>query len=119
MKLFIGTPCYGAKCFTNYVTALIATKELLQSKGIEVKMKPSIIHIHEIELLEYKIPEIKVRIKCSKGTYIRSLANDIGAALQSGGYLAGLRRTKIGKFSVEDALKIDEFDISEAEKQIA
>ena len=88
-------------------------------KGIEVEMKPSIIQIHELELLEYKMPEIKVRISCSKGTYIRSLANDIGKALNSGAYLARLRRTKIGDFNIENALKIEEFDISEAETQFA
>ena len=88
-------------------------------KGIEVEMKPAIVHIHEIELLEYALPEIKIRVKCSKGTYIRSLANDIGAALNSGAYMSGLRRTKIGDFDVENALKIDEFNISEAEKQLA
>jgi tRNA pseudouridine55 synthase len=88
-------------------------------KGIEVEMKPSIINIHEIELLEYNMPEIKIRINCSKGTYIRSLANDIGHALNSGAYLARLRRTKIGDFDVENALKIDEFNISEAETQLA
>lgn len=88
-------------------------------KGIEVEMKPSVIHIHELELIAYNMPEIQVRISCSKGTYIRSLANDIGLALNSGAYLAGLRRTKIGTFNIEDALKIDEFDISEAETQLA
>jgi len=88
-------------------------------KGIEVEMKPSVINIHELELLEYEMPDVKVRIRCSKGTYIRSLANDIGAALKSGAYLAQLRRTKIGSFDVKDALKIDEFNISEAETQLA
>jgi tRNA pseudouridine55 synthase len=79
-------------------------------KGIEMDLKPSIINIYEIEILDFKLPILKIRITCSKGTYIRSLANDIGFSLNSGAYLASLRRTKIGEFTVEDAMKIEEFD---------
>jgi tRNA pseudouridine55 synthase len=77
--------------------------------GIVVEMKPALVTIHEIELLSFDLPILKIRIKCSKGTYIRSLANDIGSALNSGAYLANLRRTKIGNFSVENAMKIEDF----------
>jgi tRNA pseudouridine55 synthase len=57
-----------------------------------------------------KLPEIDFRIKCSKGTYIRSIAFDFGEALQSGAYLAALRRTKIGDFSINSAISITDFE---------
>jgi tRNA pseudouridine55 synthase len=88
-------------------------------KGIEVEMKPVQITIHEIELLKFEMPELIIRIRCSKGTYIRSLANDIGVALNSGAYLANLQRTKIGDFSVESALKVEDFQLTEYQEQPA
>ena len=78
-------------------------------KGDEVELKPKTLVIDEIELLEYKMPEIVVRVVCSKGTYIRALARDIGEALQSGGHLTALRRTRIGDNIVEDCLQYDDF----------
>lgn len=78
-------------------------------KGDEVELKPKTLVIDEIELLEYKMPEIVVRVVCSKGTYIRALARDIGEALQSGGHLTALRRTQIGNIRVEDCLQYDNF----------
>ena len=78
-------------------------------KGDEVELKPKTLVIDEIELLEYKMPEIVVRVVCSKGTYIRALARDIGEALQSGGHLTALRRTQIGDIRVEDCLQYDDF----------
>jgi len=79
-------------------------------KGIDVEMKPSVIEIMEIEVLNYSLPELKIRVRCGKGTYIRALARDIGAKLNSGGYLVGLRRTKIGDFHVDEAMSIDDFE---------
>jgi tRNA pseudouridine55 synthase len=78
-------------------------------KGDEVELKPKTLVIDEIELLEYKMPEIVVRVVCSKGTYIRALARDIGEALNSGGHLTALRRTRIGDIIVEDCLQYDDF----------
>ena len=78
-------------------------------KGDEVELKPKTLVIDEIELLEYKMPEIVVRVVCSKGTYIRALARDIGEALQSGGHLTALRRTRIGDIIVENCLQYDDF----------
>ena len=78
-------------------------------KGDEVELKPKTLVIDEIELLEYKMPEIVVRVVCSKGTYIRALARDIGEALQSGGHLTALRRTRIGDIKVENCLQYDDF----------
>jgi tRNA pseudouridine55 synthase len=81
-------------------------------KGQEVKLKPKTLVIDEIELLECNIPDIKIRVVCSKGTYIRALARDIGEALQSGAYLTSLRRTRVGDVTVDkciDPLKFQEW----------
>jgi tRNA pseudouridine55 synthase len=68
------------------------------------------VFIHEFELLEAGVPETKFRINCSKGTYIRTLANDFGKALKSGAYLQSLRRTRIGEYHVDNAVSIQEFE---------
>lgn len=78
-------------------------------KGAEVKIKPKTLVIDEIELLEYDMPTIKIRVVCSKGTYIRALARDIGQALNSGAHLTGLQRTRIGDIRVEDCISIETF----------
>lgn len=77
-------------------------------KGKEVELKAKILVIDEIELLEYSQQSIVVRVVCSKGTYIRALARDIGAALNSGGHLTALRRTRVGDVKVEDCLSVDQ-----------
>lgn len=79
-------------------------------KGEEVEVQPRKITIHEFEITRIALPEIDFRVVCSKGTYIRSLAYDFGKALNSGAYLSALRRTKIGEFSVDNALKVEEFE---------
>ncbi|MDA3822941.1 MAG: tRNA pseudouridine(55) synthase TruB [Bacteroidales bacterium] len=81
----------------------------LARQGEEVVLKKNLVSIHEIEILEFKAPEIKLRIVCSKGTYIRSVANDLGKKLNSGAHLSGLRRTKIGPYEVNDAEIISDF----------
>ena len=68
------------------------------------------VFIHEFELLEAGVPETKFRIRCSKGTYIRTLANDFGKALKSGAYLQSLRRTRIGEYHVDKAVSIQELE---------
>jgi tRNA pseudouridine55 synthase len=78
-------------------------------KGIEKTLKPVAIYFREIELLSYDLPEIKIRVVCSKGTYIRSFARDAGLALGSGGYLSALERTAIGSFHVSRAYDIGKF----------
>lgn len=65
--------------------------------------------IYEFEITKIELPKVDFRVKCSKGTYIRSLAFDFGTALQSGAHLSALRRTKIGDYSVDDAFSIDDF----------
>lgn len=77
-------------------------------KGKEVNLKAKILVIDEIELLEYSQQSITIRVVCSKGTYIRALARDIGEALNSGGHLTALRRTRVGDISVNDCLSVDQ-----------
>ena len=77
--------------------------------GEEVELKRALINIYSMELLEYDLPRIKIRVTCSKGTYIRSLAFEIGEALNSGAYLSSLRRTRSGGFVVERAHTLDDF----------
>ena len=76
-------------------------------KGKEVELKPKTLMIDEIELLEYSPAAITIRVVCSKGTYIRALARDIGEALGSGGHLTALRRTRVGDVRVEDCHSVD------------
>lgn len=77
--------------------------------GETVEIKPRTITISEFEITNINGLNIDFKVVCSKGTYIRSLAHDFGKALQSGGYLTALRRTKIGDFNVDNALTIDQF----------
>lgn len=76
----------------------------LARKGEDVELKPKLLVIDEIELLEYNLPDVKVRVVCSKGTYIRALARDIGLALESGAHLIALERTRVGNVRVEECL---------------
>jgi tRNA pseudouridine55 synthase len=78
----------------------------LARRGIKVKPKPQKVKIYEISILEYGFPYLKIKVKCSSGTYIRSLANDIGKKLGCGAYVEELIRTKIGEFSVEKAIEL-------------
>ncbi len=78
-------------------------------KGEEVELKPKVLVIDGIEVLSFDPVkmDLTLRIVCSKGTYIRALARDIGAALSSGGHLVALRRTRVGEVSIDDCLDID------------
>lgn len=77
-------------------------------KGKEVELKSKTLEVKEIELLRFNLPEIELRIVCGKGTYIRALARDIGKALGSGAYLVGLKRTRIGEYSIDQSLDLAE-----------
>ena len=81
----------------------------LARAGKTTEIKSREIEIKEFEITEIKLPKIAFRIVCSKGTYIRSIANDFGLALNSGAHLSDLRRTKIGNFSIKNAQSIDKF----------
>jgi tRNA pseudouridine55 synthase len=110
LKGFLGEqqqlpPMYSAK--------LIEGKRAYEyaRKGVEKELKPVTINFREIELLSFGIPESKIRLVCSKGTYIRSFARDLGLALKSGGYLSALERTAIGSFNVRDAFDLEKFQM--------
>lgn len=77
-------------------------------EGEQVEMRRALINIYEIEVLEFSMPLLRIRVRCSKGTYIRSLAIEIGEALGSGAHLSALRRTRSGEYRVEDAWPLDE-----------
>lgn len=79
-------------------------------KGEEVDIKPKTLVIDEIELLSFDDNEAKIRVVCSKGTYIRALARDIGEALNSGAHLIGLQRTRIGDVTLSDCMTIEQFE---------
>jgi len=75
-------------------------------KGEEVELEPRKITVHHLEVLEWTPPEVVIDVHCSSGTYVRSLANDLGIKLGCGAYLVGLRRTKSGKFSLRDSVPL-------------
>ena len=82
----------------------------LARKNEEVELKAKTLVIDNIELISCDLPDISIRVVCSKGTYIRALARDIGEALGSGGHLTGLIRTKIGDVELGSCLKMEELD---------
>ncbi len=79
-------------------------------EGIEVEIPTRKVNIRSFELIQKAIPKVDFEVICSKGTYIRSLANDYGKALNSGAHLSALRRTRIGEFNIEQAVSIKDFE---------
>lgn len=77
-------------------------------KGQEVELKPKLLVIDELELMEYAQNSLTVRVVCSKGTYIRALARDIGQALGSGAHLTALRRTRVGEVTIDRCMQVEE-----------
>lgn len=96
-------PIYSAKKIEG-----LRAYELARA-GEEVEMRRSLITIHEMEVLHCDLPRLRIRVRCSKGTYIRSLAREIGEELRSGAHLTSLRRTRSGGFTVENAWQLDDF----------
>ncbi len=93
----------------------------LARKGIEVEREPRLIHIYNFRFTEYAEPLAKFRVACTKGTYVRSIAHDLGQKLGCGAHLATLRRSVSGKFDVADAIKLDEvlnLTAAELEKRV-
>lgn len=88
-------------------------------KGQEVEIQPKRIVIEELEMTRFALPEIDIRVKCGKGTYIRSLARDLGEALQSGAHLTALRRTQVGKVRVEQCMSLEQFQALLHEQPVA
>ena len=80
----------------------------LARKGVEVELKPVIVKIYNIEILEKNIPYFKIKVACSSGTYVRSLIKDIGDKAGCGAYMTDLMRTKIGNFDLKDAIDFED-----------
>lgn len=83
----------------------------LKRKGMEVELSPKTVHVDAIELTSFdpELMQMSIRVSCGKGTYIRSLARDIGRALNSGAYLTALCRTRLGDVSINDCITLDDF----------
>lgn len=79
-------------------------------KGVEVQMKASTISIYSLEILKFNSPTLVLKIECSKGTYIRALARDLGEALNSGGFLTNLQRSSSGNFTIDDSISIEDVE---------
>ncbi|RZS99624.1 tRNA pseudouridine(55) synthase TruB [Aquimarina brevivitae] len=79
-------------------------------EGVEVDIPTRTVEISEFEITKISLPEVHFRVVCSKGTYIRSLAHDFGKALDNGGHLTALRRTKIGDYRVENGISVVDFE---------
>ena len=84
----------------------------LARKGIEVKREPRLIKIHRLDLLEFNPPHVKFYLECSKGTYVRQLAEDVGKILGCGACICQIERTKVGDFSIDQAVKIEDLNES-------
>ncbi|MCG8696834.1 MAG: tRNA pseudouridine(55) synthase TruB, partial [Bacteroidales bacterium] len=82
----------------------------LARSGSDQKLPAVEVTIHELEILDFELPKLVLKINCSKGTYIRSLARDVGKALNSGAYMTGLKRTGIGDYQVKDAWDFEKFE---------
>ena len=111
LKEFTGTfeqmpPDFSAKKIKGKKAYEIARK------GKKPNLKPSEVTVHQIELIDYKWPLLKLKIHCGKGFYVRSLARDIGEKLGVGGYLSALQRTRVGHFSLDGAITIEQADES-------
>ena len=74
-----------------------------------MEVKPREVNVESFDVVRFENPELHFKVICSKGTYIRSLAHDLGQKLKCGGYLKSLRRTRIGDFRVDDAYEINNF----------
>ncbi len=78
-------------------------------KGKQVELKHQQVHISQLNLISTELPDLSLQVDCSKGTYIRSLARDLGSKLESGAHLTGLRRTRIGPYYVDQAITVENF----------
>ncbi|MBR5135493.1 MAG: tRNA pseudouridine(55) synthase TruB [Rikenellaceae bacterium] len=96
-------PVYSAK----KIDGRRAYEYAREGAAAETKMRQALINIYEMELLEYDMPRIKIRVRCSKGTYIRSIAMELGEKLESGAYLSSLCRTRSGGFTLALAQNLE------------
>ncbi|MFN3551103.1 MAG: tRNA pseudouridine(55) synthase TruB [Endomicrobiia bacterium] len=99
-------PPYSAKKFCGERICDLLREKKLSIQEAKMIIKPKKVKIYNIEILDYKFPKIVLKIECASGTYIRSLANDIGKNLSCGGVVSKIVRTKVGDFCIEEAIKI-------------
>jgi tRNA pseudouridine55 synthase len=78
-------------------------------KGVDMKLEPVKVYFRNIELIAFNLPDVTIRMTCSKGTYVRSFARDFGKALQSGAYLSVLQRSSIGSYQLKDSWDVEKF----------
>jgi len=97
-------PQYSAKSMDGKRAYVMARK------GEKIELKTQKIHVSHIELLSAELPDLSLQVECSKGTYIRSLARDLGEKLGSGAHLTGLRRTRIGPYGLDRAISLENFE---------
>jgi len=120
IKSFIGTyPQYPPPYSSKRIKGKRAYQ--LAKRGISVELKPKVITVYSIDILEINLPFFKIKVHCSSGTYIRTLVKEIGDKVSCGAYLYSLRRTKINGFSVEEAIAFEELlnmEKEEIEKRI-
>lgn len=90
----------------------------LARKGIEIERAKCQIEIYKIKILKYRWPDVKILIDCSSGTYIRTIADDLGKKLGTGAYLAGLRRISLGKFKIKKAVKLEKINLKNWQKYL-
>jgi tRNA pseudouridine55 synthase len=98
-------PLYSAKSINGKRAYKFARQ------GSDMELEPVKIHFHELEIIKFELPKLTLRIKCSKGTYIRSLARDLGKAMQSGAYLCDLVRIGSGSFKLTEAQKLEDIEL--------
>lgn len=103
-ELYQIPPSFSAK-FINGIRAYKYARS-----GKEINLKPSRIFIKEINILKFELPILEIKVICSKGTYVRSLVRDIGNSLNSGAHLIKLIRTAIGKYKLDEAISIEDFE---------
>lgn len=107
LSRFVGNICQVPPAYSAIrVDGVRAYEKARKGNGSEMPERE--VFIKELEVIDFNLPELTLRVDCGKGTYIRSLANDIGAACGSAAYLSGLRRTAIGDFRVENANKMED-----------
>ncbi len=90
----------------------------LAREGAQVKLAPRPVQVYELKRLDYAWPLLRLNVRCGRGTYIRSLARDLGAALATGGYLTELRRTRIGSYAIEHAVTLEQLQADGVEPHL-
>ncbi len=105
---------------SQYSAIKVAGKEAYKyaRSGQSVELPPRQVTVHELVLIRYEYPQVDLRARVSSGTYIRSLAEDLGDTLQTGAYLSGLRRTQVGEYSIADALELEGAEAQDVEKRL-